>query len=82
MTSADFRVRYIANHRHLVWLGRTGGDQAASFYFGIIEAYNDGTVGDLPESVREVSRELLTRAGYEKWHNQGLTEGMNHRKAG
>ncbi len=68
-------VVYVDGHKMtLQWRGSGAAHRAASYYLGVIEAYNPGTVGDLPEFVREALREAVRRTGYEKWHNQGMED--------
>ncbi|MGA5598328.1 hypothetical protein ACPCSE_29260 [Streptomyces cellulosae] len=68
-------VVYVDGHKMtLQWRGSGAAHRAASYYLGVIEAYNPGTVGDLPEFIREALREAVRRTGYEKWHNQGMDD--------
>jgi hypothetical protein len=65
--------RYVDGHSMtLSWKGSGAAHRAASYYLGVIEAYNPGTVGDLPEFIREALSAAIKRTGYEKWHNEGM----------
>ena len=70
----DGRTYVDGQRMTLSWKGSGAAHRAASYYLGVIEAYNPGTVGDLPEFVREALREAVRRTGYEKWHNQGMKD--------
>jgi hypothetical protein len=66
-------VRYVdGQSMTLVWKGSGAAHRAASYYLGVIEAYNPGTIGDLPEFIREALSAAVKRTGYEKWHNAGM----------
>ncbi|MEV7675032.1 hypothetical protein [Streptomyces sp. NPDC088752] len=68
-------VRYIdGKSMTLVWHGSGAAHRAASYYLGIIEAYNPGTIGDLPDFIREALNAAIKRTGYEKWHNRGMDD--------
>lgn len=71
-------VRYVdGQSMTLVWKGSGAAARAASYYLGVIEAYNTGTVGDLPEFIREALNAAVKRTGYEKWHNQGMEDASD-----
>lgn len=56
-------VRYIDGRKQQVWFGSRGARQAASYYLGVIDAYNPGEIGDLPGDVKAVRRLLLEPGG-------------------
>ncbi|MFF7198279.1 hypothetical protein ACFZAM_31790 [Streptomyces sp. NPDC008079] len=70
-------VRYIDGRSHIIWLGKSGNVQAASYYHGIVEAYDKGPVSDRPAWVQELGWALRNRNGFEKWHNKGMDEAFS-----
>ncbi|MEU6362182.1 hypothetical protein [Streptomyces albidoflavus] len=75
-------VRYVDGTKlGLVWTGSGAAHRAASYYLGVIEAYNPGTVGDLPDYIREALSAAAKRTGYEKWHNVGMDDARNAMRA-
>ena len=70
-------TRYIDSVQQLVWQGRNGARQAASYYLGIVDALNSdagAVTGDLPAEVNAVRAELVDGAG---WSEKCATQGHN-----
>lgn len=70
-------MRYVDGTSHtLAWTGRQAARSAAAYYYGVAESAHPGTIGDLPEDVREIGRELVRwresavdvgRSAYTRW---------------
>lgn len=93
LTDGRFRFGYASNPGdgmryvdgtliHLTWSGRDAARKAAAYYYGVAESANPGTVGDLPDDVREAGRELVRwresavdvgRSAYTEWWQASRT---------
>ena len=55
-----YGMRYIDRCRDKVWAGRRAGARAASYYLGVIDAFNPGAIADLPGTVNAVRADLIS----------------------
>jgi|SRR5581483_4132611 len=65
-------VRYFDCREQLVWLGSRGSREAASYYLGVIDAFNPGIIGDLPADVLAVREELNGDRFSQAWYDRGM----------
>lgn len=70
-------VRYIDGHREKVWFGPRGARQCTSYLLGIIDAYNPGVIGDLPEDVNAVRAELTGNGWNQREYDGGADDAHN-----
>lgn len=75
-------TRYIDGRRDTVWTGRRGSREAASYYFGVIDALTLGDVDGLPAPVAAIREELQGDGWDEDQYTRGYSDVGAARRMG
>ncbi len=70
-------IRYVDGAEYLLtWAGRDAARKAAAYYYGVAESAHPGAVGEMPDDIRDLGRELVRwresavdvgRSAYTRW---------------